>query len=81
MAKFIRNVFKNEHQCMTECADGFWIYDYSWQMNIVTSEKTEQAAFIAALSFYQKAFDESKNKYKDLSGKVDSFLAQFPNEY
>lgn len=80
MGKAIRTVFKNDTICLTECADGFWLYDYVLGYNISMRAKTEQAAFTEALLSYQKQLKESKRKYKDIFDKVDDFIQKFDND-
>ena len=80
MAKVIRSIFKNDTISLTECSDGFWLYDYIIGMNISMHAKTEQAAFIEGLLYYQKNLKESKRKYKDIFDKVDDFIQKFDND-
>lgn len=80
MAKAIRNVFKLETMSLTECTDGFYLYDYTVGYNIVMRAKTEQDACIEALLYYQKRLMDVKSDYKTLNNKVHSFLSQFDKE-
>jgi hypothetical protein len=49
-------------------------------MNISMRAKTEQAAYIEALLYYQKRLQQVKNEYKELNNKVENFLSQFEKE-
>lgn len=80
MAKAIRNVFKLDTLALTECNDGFYLYDNVVGMNISMRAKTEQDACIEALLYYQKRLMEVKADYKTLDNKVQSFLSQFEEE-
>lgn len=80
MAKAIRNVFKLEKLSLTECNDGYYLYDYVIGMNISMRAKTEQDAYIEALTYYQRRLQEVKNDYKELNNKVQNFLSQFERE-
>jgi hypothetical protein len=80
MAKAIRNVFKLDTVSLTECNDGYYLYDYVVGMNISMRAKTEQDACIEALLWYQKKLANSKLDYKILNDKVESFLSQFDRE-
>lgn len=80
MGKAIRNVFRLETMSLTECNDGFYLYDYTVGMNISMRAKTEQDACIEALLYYQKRLIEVKKDYKNLDNKVQSFLSQFEEE-
>ncbi len=80
MGKAIKNVFKLETLTLTECTDGYYLYDYILGMNISMRAKTEQAACIEALLYYQKRLKKVKSDYKKLNDKVESFLSQFKEE-
>ena len=80
MGKAIRNVFKVDNLTLTECTDGYFLYDYVVGMNISMRAKTEQDACIEALLWYQKSLKEAKDNYKILDNKVESFLSQFRGE-
>ena len=80
MARAIRNVFKLDTLSLTECNDGYWLYDTVVGMNISMRAKTEQAAYIEALLYYQKRLQQVKNEYKELNNKVENFLSQFEKE-
>jgi hypothetical protein len=80
MGKAIRNIFKTDTLLLSECTDGFYLYDYIEGMNVVMRAKTEQEACIKALEWYQKRLNIAKEDYKTLSNKVDSFLKQFIDE-
>ena len=80
MKKAIKHVFKTNKFQLSECSDGFYLYDYVQGYNIVMRAKTEQEACIEALEWYQKRLNIAKEDYKTLSNKVDSFLKQFIDE-
>jgi hypothetical protein len=80
MARAIRNVFKLDTLSLTECNDGYWLYDTMVGMSISMRAKTEQAAYIEALLYYQKRLQQVKNEYKELNNKVENFLSQFEKE-
>lgn len=80
MGKPIKRVFKTETLSLTECTDGYYLYDTVIGMNISMRAKTELDACIEALLYYQKSLAESKKVYNTLNAKVESFLSQFDNE-
>lgn len=80
MAKAIRNVFKNETLSLTECNDGYYLYDTVVGQNICMRGKTEQDACIEALLWYQKRLKETRAELKDINNKVESFVSQFCKE-
>ena len=47
-------IFKNENMYLLKGHDGFWLYDNVVGMNLGMKAKTEQEAFIEALSYYQR---------------------------
>ena len=80
MGKFLKTVFENQTFSLCECTDGFWLYDQTRGMNLAMREKTEQAAFIEAIMYYQQRLLETEAKHRDLMGKVDTFLSQFSDD-
>jgi hypothetical protein len=80
MGKAIRNIIKLETLVLTEHTDGFWLYDYTVGMNLAMRAKTEQAAFIEALLYYQKRLTKLNADYKELDGKVETFLSMFRSD-
>lgn len=80
MAKAIRNVFKLDTISLTECNDGYYLYDYVVGMNITMRAKTEQDACVEALLWYQKSLLDAKLKYNILNNKVENFLSQFDTD-
>ena len=80
MGKAIKNIFKTETLCLTECTDGYFLYDYVIEMNISMRAKTEQDACIEALLYYQKTLQELKLNYKTLNNKVEKFVSEFLDE-
>ena len=80
MAKFIRSIFKTDTLSLCECNDGFYLYDYVVGMNIAMRAKTEHDAVIEALMYYQKTLQKVKADYKELTGKIETFVSQFIKE-
>lgn len=80
MAKAIRNVFKLDTISLTECNDGYWLYDYVVGQNISLRAKTEQDACIEAILWYQKRLASCKLDYKTLNDKVENFLSEFERD-
>ena len=76
MGKFIKRIFKTETLRLSECKDGFFLYDYVLGMNISIRAKSEHAACIEALLYYQRRLKEVKEDYKVLSDKVGIFISQ-----
>lgn len=55
---------------------GFWLYDKTRGMNLAMRAKTETAAFVEALEYYQERLQEVERQYADLKAKVDAFISQ-----
>jgi hypothetical protein len=62
---------------LAECTDGFWLYDKTRGMNLSMRAKSEQAAFVEALTYYQDRLSRVERELKDLTSKVDVFVSQF----
>lgn len=75
-----KRVYKFDTFSLTECKDGFYLYDYIEGMNIAMYAKTEQEAHIKAIEYYQRTLKRIRAEHKALSDKVDHFLEQFKND-
>jgi hypothetical protein len=62
---------------MSLCHDGYWLHDYTRRMNLSMRAKTEQDAFVEALTYYQKRLKDVENCYACLQTRVDEFVNQF----
>ena len=80
MSKFINHTVLTETLTITECKDGFWLYDKTRGMNLSMRAKTEQAAFVEALTYYQKRLKDIESCYNSLSERVNSFVSSFSEE-
>ena len=66
---------------LSECTDGFWLYDKTRGMNLAMREESKDLAFLVALEYYQKRLQDVESEYKTLKTKVDNFIEQFlPDE-
>jgi hypothetical protein len=65
---------------LTEQRDGWWLYDTTRGMNLSMRAKTEQAAFVEALTYYQSRLTEVEKSYNSLNEKVEAFVSQFVEE-
>jgi hypothetical protein len=63
---------------LSECHDGFWIYDETRGMNLAMRAKTRDAAFVEVIMYYQKRLKEIESSYACLTGRVEAFVSQFP---
>lgn len=76
MSKVINHKELSPTLSMSACTDGFWLYDDTRGMNLAMREKTEEAAYIKALGYYQERLKEVENNYNNLKAKVDHFISQ-----
>jgi hypothetical protein len=65
---------------MSECHDGFWLYDNTQGLNLGMRAKTAEAALLEALQYYQRRLTSVEKQYAELDKKVESFLCQFRTE-
>ena len=80
MAKCINHEELTPTIKISECKDGWWLWDKTRGMNLGMREKTRDDAFIRALGYYQQRLTEVETEHKILQNKVDSFLSQFITE-
>lgn len=64
---------------ISECHDGFWIYDTTQGMNLAMRAKTRDAAFVEVITYYQERLKEIESSYAGLTGSVRAFVAQLPD--
>ncbi len=65
---------------LSECSDGFWLYDKTRSMNLSMRAKTPTAALVGALKYYQERLLRVEQEYKLLREKVDAFVGQIVDE-
>lgn len=75
-------IFKNDTITLTKPIDkeDFWLYDTTRGMNLAMGAKTEQEAFVLALTYYQKRLKAIETEYNLLKDKVDIFINGFMDE-
>lgn len=77
MGKHINSTKLTETLTLSECSDGFWLYDKTRGMNLSMRAKTAQDAFVECISYYQKRLAEVESEHRELTAKVDAFVGQF----
>lgn len=80
MGKTINSIDLTDKLTLSECADGYWLWDDTRKMNLAMKAKTPQDAFLECISYYQGRLSEIETKYGELSKKVNSFVSQFTEE-
>lgn len=77
MSKVIKHTKLTDTLAITECKDGFWLYDKVRGMNLAMKADTEQAAFTKAIMYYQDRLPRKEKELKELQSKVKTFVNQF----
>ena len=81
MAKTISHEILSESVAITECADGWWLYDKTRGVNLAMRAKSRDAALMQAIGYYQRRMSEVETRYRTLQRKVDCFVGQFVDDY
>lgn len=76
MAKCISHIKLSDTLGLSECKDGFWLYDSTRGRNLAMRAKTANDAFVEALEYYQERLQQVEQQYKELHAKVDAFVSQ-----
>ena len=62
---------------ISHLVDGHWLHDDVAGMNLAIKAKTEEAAFVEAITYYQSRTARLDTELNELRAKVTSFLEQF----
>jgi len=73
-SKVIKHIKLTDKLTLSECKDGYWLYDYIRGMNLAMRAKSEQDAFVEAITYYQKRCAEIEQKKKKLYDSVNNFI-------
>ena len=76
MKKAIRSIKLTETLTISQPNkyDGFWLYDKTRGMNLAMEAKTEQDAYVKAITYYQKRCVELEEENKKLYHSVNNFI-------
>lgn len=80
MGKTISSTKLSATLILSECTDGFWLYDETRGMNLSMKAKTPTDAFVEALTYYQRRLTELEEAYWSMKDKVDAFVSQFKED-
>lgn len=80
MSKRISHTVLSPTLDLSECADGFWLYDKTQGINLSMKAKSSTAALVEALAYYQRRLTQVERKYHYMSGKVEAFVSQFKED-
>lgn len=72
--KAIKNTKVTGTLTLSECEDGFWLYDYTRGMNLSMRAKTPESAFVEAILYYQKRTNKVESELRDLKKAVGTFV-------
>lgn len=61
---------------LSECTDGWWLWDNTRGMNLSMKAASAQDAFLETISYYQRRLAEVEAQLKDVTTKVDAFVNQ-----
>ena len=73
----IRTINLTDTLALSECKDGWWLYDKVVGMNLGIRCESPEAAFVEALTYYQERLTLAERNLKSLSEKVEIFVDQF----
>lgn len=77
MRKPISTIKLTDTLNLSECHDGFWLYDKTRGMNLAMRSKTSTDALVKAIMYYQNRLIDIEQLHKELKNKVDVFVDQF----
>lgn len=77
MGKCISTTKLSDTLILSECTDGFWLYDETREMNLSMQAKSPTDALVEALSYYQRRLKEVESAHRCLQTRVDAFVSQF----
>lgn len=80
MRPAIKNTKLTDTLTLSECHDGFWLYDKTRGMNLAMHEKTPTDAFVEALTYYQRRLSDVETAHRELRGLVDAFVSNFTDD-
>ena len=81
MGKHLKSEKLSATITLSECTDGFWLYDETRGMNLAMGKESKDLAFLVALEYYQKRLQDVESDHETLKTKVDNFIEQFLPEY
>lgn len=77
MGKAIASEKLSDTLTLTECTDGYWLYDETRGMNLAMRAATREAALLSVIEYYQDRLTRVLSEHKSLAAKVDAFVDQF----
>lgn len=80
MQKVINQRKLSDTLTLSECRDGFWLYDDTRGMNLSMRAESTEHALLEALKYYQERLTELKKEHREMSAHVQDFINKFRDE-
>ena len=75
MGKLIRKIALGcDTLALSECTDGFWLWDETREMNLSMKAKTEQAALVETIGYYQRRLLEVEGDRDTMRNRINNVL-------
>ncbi len=76
MSKCISSTHLSDSLTVSECTDGWWLWDGARGMNLSMRAKTRDSAFVQTITYYQQRLTQVEGELKELRTKVEAFVGQ-----
>ena len=80
MGKTIKSEKLSESITLSECTDGFWLYDKTRGMNLAMRSESRELAFLSTIDYYQERLLSVESEYATLKERVDNFVGMFSSD-
>lgn len=77
MGKLLSHEQLSATLAMSECTDGWWLYDSTRGMNLAMRAKSRDEAFLTLAAYYQDRLARVETEHRALTAKVELFVSQF----
>lgn len=74
MSRTLNSVVLSKTITISQCTDGFWLYDSSRGMNLSMKAESSEAALLEAIGYYQRRLSDIESSYNSLKSRVESFV-------
>lgn len=76
MSKLLRQIeLGADTLSLSECTDGFWLWDETREMNLSMKAKTAQAALVETILYYQRRLSTVEEENRGMFARIGSALA------
>lgn len=80
MGALVSYEYPSDTLTLCEKSDGWWLYDTTRGMNLAMRADSRDAAFVAAITYYQTRLQTVETDHRALTAKVDAFVSQFNDD-